>query len=76
MAFNLNPKSPYLKGTANEESTDFSPSLKTPGTVKVGGVPVNDDEAERRIRRRENHIRFAISPGCHTPRSIARNPER
>lgn len=48
-----------------------SPSFKTPR-----GVPINDDDAERRTRRREHHLHSAISPGCHTPRSAAHNPER
>lgn len=48
-----------------------SPALRTPAVV-----PVNDDEAERRQRRRENHLRSVMSPGCHTPRSAAQNPER
>ena len=39
-------------------------------------VPLNDDEAERRHRRRDNHLKTVMSPGCHTPRSAAHYPER
>ena len=61
--------SPRTRGTVMG-----SPSLRTPASVAA--VPVNDDEAERRQRRRENHLRSVMSPGCHTPRSAAQNPER
>lgn len=73
------PKSGIATGIADLKGVGMytaSPLLKTPGYGKIGGVPLNDDEAERRIRRRENHIRSAVSPGCHTPRSIVRNPDR
>ena len=57
-----------------------SPSFRTPtgglGMSDVSEVPLNDDEAERRQRRRDNHMRSVMSPGCHTPRSAVRNPER
>ena len=66
--------SPRLRGMV---IPTVSPTLMTPGTCgSVRGVPLNDDEAERRIRRRENQLRSVLSPGCHTPRSVARNPER
>jgi hypothetical protein len=61
------------------KDNNFQPSdLFTPETCsRNGGVPrVNNDEAERRVRRRDNHVRSALSPGCHTPRSVARNPDR
>ncbi len=55
-----------------------SPMTRTPMTVGSirHEVPLNDDEAERRQRRRNNHLRSVMSPGCHTPRSAAHYPER
>lgn len=63
-----------------------SPRIQTPPTTAVPSVPpqsagiisevpVNDDEAERRKRRIENHTRSVMSPGCHTPKDAA-NYER
>ena len=49
-----------------------SSPFKTPSAA---AVPVNDDATERRIRKRENYIRSAVSPGCSTTRSVARNPD-
>ena len=47
-----------------------SPALRTPGMA--GRITsVNDDEAERRKRRLETHMRTMMSPGCHTPTNAA-----
>ena len=55
-----------------------SPTTRTPMTVGSvrPDVPLNDDEAEKRQRRKENHLRSVMSPGCHTPRSAAHYSER
>ena len=53
-----------------------SPLGRTPLTSTMPEVPLNDDEAERRQRRRENHLKNVMSPGCHTPRSASHYPER
>lgn len=53
----------------------LSPGVQTPGNVVTGSssvatrVTINDDEAERRQRRLESHMRTMLSPGCHTPKS-------
>lgn len=49
---------------------DGSPfETRTPRPVSVSVVRVNDDEAERRLRRLNSNFCTMLSPGCHTPRS-------
>lgn len=50
-----------------------SPGVRTPviATSVASTVTINDDEAERRQRRLETQMRTMMSPGCHTPKSVA-----
>lgn len=81
----------YVQGTASFASPmlhGLSPLVRTPvnttatsgnsGLLKERGVTINDDEAERRQRRLESHMRTMLSPGCHTPKSttITADPDR
>ena len=43
---------PFKRRHLDSKTAAASPAFKTPR-----GVPINDDDAERRIRRRENQLR-------------------
>lgn len=73
--------SPLLRGLSPLVSVVRTPVNTTTASSSSGllrGVTINDDEAERRQRRLESHMRTMLSPGCHTPKSttITADPDR
>ena len=70
--------SPMLHGLSPLVRTPVNTTTTTSNNGLLRGVTINDDEAERRQRRLESHMRTMLSPGCHTPKSttITADPDR